>query len=326
MDEGRFQVREIRDSDYEELAALNNAGDPDHPVTAEYLRHVNESFRGSSQAFEIVVVDRPRDRLVGRGGLFRVPFMDDPYRQWIECDVHPEHRREGIGNHVFEVLLAEARRRELKGLRVTVHASSVDGLAFAARHGFTERRRSWRSVLEVTSADTSRLPALSRTLSAAGIELTTLSRERQDDAGVVPRVHQLMNESGRDVPTLGPHTPIGFEEFERFFVNNPDALPDAWFLAKEGDRYVGTSFASRQSARPKFLRQHFTGTLPEFRRRQIALTLKLSLIDYARRNGYSHIETSNDSLNEGMWSLNQRLGFRKTEERVHLERVIGPLV
>jgi mycothiol synthase len=143
------------------------------------------------------------------------------------------------------------------------------------------------------------------------------------DPAVLHRVHDLDVETGRDVPHVGAYTPIAFEVFRQFFMEDQNALPDAWFLAKEGGRYVGVTSAGREPAQPEVLQQYYTGTRPEYRRRKIALTLKLMLIDFAKRNGYLRIETSNDSLNEPMWTLNQRLGFRKMHESIHLELEFG---
>jgi predicted GNAT superfamily acetyltransferase len=64
------------------------------------------------------------------------------------------------------------------------------------------------------------------------------------------------------------------------------------------------------------LQQYFTGVRREARRRKLALALKLMVIDFAKRNGYARIETSNDSLNAPMWTLNKGLGFRKVRETI----------
>jgi len=245
--------------------------------------------------------------------------MDDPEYQWVAVDVRPECRRVGIGSAVYEGLIAEAERRSLRGVRVTVRAESPEGLAFVAKRNFVERRRVWRSRLELTSADTSAMRSLLQELSDGGIRFTTLAEEGADDPRVLARVHQLNVDAGGDTPVLGPHTAIAFDDFRRFFLEGPAALPEAWFLATHGGEYVGISFAARDPARPDSLQQHFTGVRREYRRRKIALALKLLLIDFAQRHGFAHIDTSNDSMNTPMWTLNQGLGFHKSHERIQLE-------
>jgi mycothiol synthase len=321
MDQSRLELRGFRDTDFEGVAAVLNAEFSDNRISPEYLRHIYESFSKSAQGFDLVVVDHTSQQIVGAGSLFRIVIMDDPEFQWISCDVLPERRRQGVGSRLFDGLLAEARRRGLRGLRVTVREDSPEGLTFVAHRGFVERRRVWRSSLEVATADTSGLPSLARTLAEGGITLTTLSDEGPQDEGVLHRIHELMAVAGEDIPVLGTHTPFPYDEFRKFFVEGPTVIPQAWFLAQDGPEYVGLSFGSTDSAQPGVLQQHFTGTRPEYRRRKIALALKLRMIEFAKKAGFKEITTSNDSMNLPMWTINQRLGFRKTKARIQLETV-----
>lgn len=319
MDETRYVVRDFRDSDYDAIAAIHNAVAPESPISAEFLRHIAESFSSKARPYRLVVGDRPSGDAVGTSSLFQMPFENDPARPWFNLEVLPSHQRDGVGSYLYDALLSEAKHRGASGLRCNVREGSAEGRRFLAKRGFVERRRTWRSSLEVAAADTSRLPSLTRTISAGGIELTTLSKEGTDDPGVLHRLYDLESETGRDVPRVGAYTPLSFEQFRHFFLEGQSALPEGWMLAKDGERYIGTSSAAREPAQPDVLQQYFTGTRPEYRRRKIALALKLMLIDFAKRNGYARIETSNDSLNEPIWALNRSLGFRKVREVIQLE-------
>src|SRR5262249_28262313 len=54
-----------------------------------------------------------------------------------------------------------------------------------------------------------------------------------------------------------------------------------------------------------------TGVLREYRRRGIAMALKLRAILYAKSAGYSRIKTWNEQGNRPMLSINEALGFIK---------------
>jgi GNAT superfamily N-acetyltransferase len=323
MDENRYGVREFRDSDYDALAQIQNAVEPDEPMSVESLRHMIESFRGTANPHQLVVEDRRSGELVGSAAVFRMPFDGEPGQLWIVGSVLPNRRREGIGTHLFESVLAEARRRGATRLQCHVRENSADGQVFLAKRGFVERRRIWRSSLEVARADTSPLPSLVRAITSEGVEFTTLAKEGATQPDVLRRVHDLDTVTGRDVPRGGTYNPLPFEQFRQFFLEGENFLPDAWFLAKVGDQYVGVSSGAREPAQPEVLQQNYTGTRPEFRRKKIALALKLMLIDFAKQNDYARIETSNDSLNVPMWTINRALGFRKVRELVQLESDIG---
>jgi mycothiol synthase len=319
MDEARYILREFGDSDLAAVVAIHNAIDPALPFSVGSFRHALESARLTFDVRFVVVADRVSGQVLGYGLMYDMPGQSDPSRLWIEGEVLPSRQGEGIGSHIYDTLVADACRRGATGFRCSVEEGSAVGRSFLARRGFAERRRSWHSGLDVASASTSELEALVTATSTDGIELTTLAREGANDPDVRHRVYELDALAERDAPHLGLVTPVPFEEFQRFYWDGPNFLPDAWFLAKSADRYVGISYAARESAQPDILQQYFTGTRPEYRRRKIARVLKLLLIDYAKRNGYARIETNNDSLNHPMWSLNQQLGFRKMRERIHLE-------
>ena len=53
-----------------------------------------------------------------------------------------------------------------------------------------------------------------------------------------------------------------------------------------------------------------TATLPEFRRRGLALAAKLAAVRWAAANGFERILTENDEANAGMLAINRRLGYR----------------
>ena len=84
-----------------------------------------------------------------------------------------------------------------------------------------------------------------------------------------------------------------------------------FFVALDGERYVGMSNLWKSQADPSELYTGLTGVSRSHRRRGIALALKLRAIDYARRNGVRRLKTWNESNNRAMLSINEALGFVK---------------
>jgi GNAT superfamily N-acetyltransferase len=326
MDDSRYALRDFRESDLEPYAALYKAIVRDQPISAATFRAEWELQRGVPNPWPWFSVDeRSSHRLVAVAGLVRNLFQADPLRPWIFGDVDPDHVHQGIGTHLYERVLSVAGEGGATGLRCTVRGDHSAALAFLAHRGFVERRRSWVSALDLASADTSALPMLTAKLSHEGIELTTLEREGPERDDVFRGLYDLALVTGGDVPRVGAFTPPTYEEYRRLQLGGPSFHPDSWMLAKEGDRYVGVSSAGTDAADPGVLHQWYTATRSEFRGRKVAETLKLRLIDFARKRGYVRITTANDSLNQPMWSLNQRLGFHKISERIHTEKVFDPV-
>jgi len=111
------------------------------------------------------------------------------------------------------------------------------------------------------------------------------------------------------VPGLDPATSSPFERFEQEVLRAPYALPEAYFIAIRGDRYVGESALAPEGDDPRVLHQGLTGVLRDDRGRGIAMALKLRTIEYGRAHGFRQIRTMNDSLNEPMLAINEALGF-----------------
>jgi mycothiol synthase len=318
MDESAFSVRHFTDSDWEAFSKVRRAARPNYPVSAETLRHWHEVVDPNLVQDRYVAEDRQTNRVVAVGGLGEYPPY--PGKYWIFEFVLPEYQRRGIGTKLYDLLLNDARRHKGACLRTSVQTEESAGQAFASHRGFIERARDWQSVLEVETVDTSRLPSLLQALRGDGIDVTTLSNEGADDPDVWRRLYELDVATGPDVPRIDPYVPWTLDQFQQAELRAPTLLPESWFIAKVGGQYVADSWAHREAADPELLDQDYTGTRKEYRRRGIALTLKLCLIDYARRNGFRRIRTNNNSLNTPMWKLNEQLGFRKLSTTVQLER------
>jgi len=82
-------------------------------------------------------------------------------------------------------------------------------------------------------------------------------------------------------------------------------------IAKDGNKYVGTSVVWRLKKEPRSLYQGLTGVLREHRGKGIAVSLKLRVLDFARKNGFDNIRIFNASTNEGMVRIHRKLGFKR---------------
>ena len=107
-----------------------------------------------------------------------------------------------------------------------------------------------------------------------------------------------------------------------------DLLAEASALALDPARenaYVGMSLLYKHTALPDVLKQSFTGVLPDYRGKGIALAMKLAGIERARAMGYREIRTENDSLNAPMLRINEALGFQREAARLTFERRLAGL-
>ena len=127
-----------------------------------------------------------------------------------------------------------------------------------------------------------------------GITIVTLSEEVRRNPDYLRCLHQLHNLIQMDVPRAGYFTPVGYDEFADEFRRGTH-LPDGYFIAKSGQRYVGLSYLQAMDGDPDTLEVGLTGVRREYRRRGIAAALKFHTLSFAKENGFQAIETGSDS-------------------------------
>jgi mycothiol synthase len=251
----------------------------------------------------VVAVDE-EDAPLGYGEIYHEPSRFDPRRYFVRLAVDPRLRRQGIGAAMWTQLRAELDERSAK----IACLWADDGTAcreFIVRRGFIEVVRSYEQVVALATAPL-QLAAAEEAVRGQGIRVETLSelRARRGDEAL-QRIHELYTASRVDQPTLGKVTARPFEDWRREVFDELHGLPDAYFVASDGERLIGCSAV--HATGEDVLRILITGVLPEYRRRGIARLLKLRVHAWARAHGYREIHTS--TANVAVVALNTALGY-----------------
>ena len=190
---------------------------------------------------------------------------------------------------------------------------------FYLRQGFVEEDRMWASTLDVFNFDPAPfLPQTSRALSS-GISIRSLAERPYQDGDYRRRHYELLCQLLQDVPAAEPFVPWAFDLWVKRTFESPNFLPEGYFIAIDGEREVGIS-QLWASSRPQTLQTGLTGVLKEYRRRGIALLLKLRAAQFAKEKGFRFIRTNNHLANRPMLSINEAMGFVKEPAYVHLRK------
>ncbi len=308
------RLREFEDPDFEAMAEIASISSPRADMSAEAMRF--EDSKREDKYFRKRFMAERDGKPVGYAIYSNMVWMYHPDKYFVQVRVLPEDRRAGIGAMLWDAVVRDIEPRKPVSLFAFVEEDEPAGLRFAAKHEFVEAMRDWESVLDVASCDLSKIEDPARKLLGEGIVIKSLAQLRQEDPDCLRRVHALDMAASADVPSPDEFTPFDFEYYCNSMLEHPQFLPEAFFVAVDGDKYVGMSVLWKR-AKGNALGTGLTGVLREYRRRGIALALKLAAVRYAKSVGVQKIHTENATTNRGMLSINELLGFEKQPATVH---------
>ncbi len=304
-----LRLRPFTPEDYPSIVSVYNACFPDYTDTvASWIFHDNnrpEKIRWQRYVAE----DTATGTIVATSSYKNNVDMFHPQKFELELFVQPERQGQGIGSALYEQLIAELAPLDPIRVRTYARDDHAQSCRFLTRRGYEEAMRDWESRLDPQAFDPAPFEHRLAEVAAQGIVIKSLASLASD-----PDRNQKLYEMDwtitLDMPSSDKLTKPSFEHFKSTVLGNPDILPEAWFVALDGDRYIGESVLWRSEGNP-YLYVGATGVLREYRRRGIAFALKLHAVGYAKSAGAPEIRTWNAQQNRAMLSINEAMGFVK---------------
>jgi GNAT superfamily N-acetyltransferase len=295
------------DQDYAQYVAVYNAVWPKHYLTVERLRFQDERLVPGF-LFQRFVLEE-NGRFVGGAATGQPPGAFEPGKYWLNLMVHPKFRGRGWGTAGYRHLRAvmDAHGDPPKKLTAWTQENQPGGIAFLEKRGFEQVMRYPSSKLDVAGFDPGRFAAQVAAIENSNLMVKTLATLLSEDPDCKPKLYETMWEILQDVPMPDPLTRFPFDVWEKRIFESPNFLPEAWFVALDGDDYAGLTMLWR-SGKPDRVETGLTGVRRPYRRRGLATALKVRAIAYAREHGYTEIVTDNEE-NNPMFQINLQLGF-----------------
>ncbi len=300
-------IRAFTPTDYPAITAVHNTVYPDYPQTPDEFRYWDEHREPHCRAARWVA--EQNGAIVAAGSYEQWAFQYHPRKFAFDLWVVPERQAKGIGKRLYEQLLAALAPFDPLSIRTHARENLDRSRHFLEARGFRPGMAEWESRLDLAAFDPARYAGGEERVMAQGIELRSL-KELEHDPERDRKVWELDWAVTQDVPSDEPATRVSFEHFLTSQMQHPNFLPDAYFVAVDGEHYVGLSTLWKCQGSPD-LDTGLTGVRREYRRRGIALALKNRALTWAKAAGRPQVKTWNATSNEGMLGINVQLGFAR---------------
>lgn len=311
-------IRSAVMGDLERIAQISNTFES-HKISAESLMEQLEHPRRDERRIQLVAVEVEAG-VVGFATIVRYLWQAQGLVVvWLAVDT--PYQRQGIGTALHQAALSEAKK--LSGNRISsyVRDDLPMSLDFALNLGFERKRHVYESALPLHEFDSTHYQEVINMVERSGIRLATLA-ELSDVETLRRRHYELFSRLCAGIPGEEDDPCIPFDQYCQILFDSPGYRADLQVVALDGDRLIGMATSMYRSKNNE-LYNYLTGVDSQYRRRGIALALKVRSLCLAQSAGVTETSTHNSSLNYPMVALNQRLGYRARPGIFALERELS---
>ncbi len=300
-------IRDFEKSDYQGIVEVFNSVYLDKASTADdYIEQDQNRHKKCRHRRWVAIFD---DTIIGTGTYTQNIFQYHPHKFKIWIALKPEYQNKGVGSKLYVKICDDLQQFDPISIITEARDDMPHASRFLLSRGFEEFQKYSEPYLDVDSFDFTPYETLERKLNSNGIVIKTM-RELESDSQRDRKLYELDNEIARDLPDEETFTPLDYESFEKTCLKVTYIVPEAYFIAVDGDQYIGLSTLNKHKAE-KNMETGLTGVKGDYRRLGIATCLKIKAIAYAKKHQYSKIETENQTGNKPMLELNNKLGFKE---------------
>jgi GNAT superfamily N-acetyltransferase len=322
-DDAGLELRAATLDDAEIVADLEAARNPADPRDPVMLRH----WWTAARAPDEVHIDRVAERggaAIAYLGAGHDPWETMPQRfGWIRPLLRPDSWSAARFTQLVDAGESWLRDEEAAIAVARARGSLTNELRVFERRGYREVRRSKVWDLDLVAGREALLAAAERCrekMRSQGVQLLTLAEDTDPER--LTKLYELCTAAERDIPTTVPWRKSPYDEWLRFWFENPGVREDRFWIAREGETLVGLSVIGYAPSRG-LPWTFFTATSRSVRGRGVARALKYETVAQAIALGVDRIRTNNDGANAPILRLNDEMGYQLVEPVIELHRELG---
>jgi GNAT superfamily N-acetyltransferase len=308
------------DEDYGVIIDIANAVFPDELELPELLKH-RDNARDQNYMLQRVILEVD-GKPVGSCSFGESMWTPLPGKFWVFVQVHPDHQRKGYGKAIYDHVVGVLSEKKPTILDSWTREDKTDAVSFLTQRGYEQVMRGQSSRLTLVDFDPSEFAGVVERVKASGVRIVPLAELRETDPEWRRKLYELDWLLSLDVPEIDEPKKREFEVYCRQTFDKPTFFPEAFFVALDGDEYVGVSMLEPNLADPTKLQTDLTGVVRSHRRKGIATALKVHALTKAKTTEAQFVNTDNEE-NNPMYPLNVKLGFKPTPGWVHMRKNIA---
>ncbi len=321
-----MKIRDFTPQDYPALVDIHHSLQivwPERPPTPEAWAAADQHRNPKCKYRRWVAVEEgDGDAAVGFATYGQSADDYHPQRFYINVEVYPKYQRRGIGSALYARVWEGLQQFDPRVLRADAFTNLPQGFSFLQKQGFREVFRETPVHLDVAAFDPAPYSGLEAKLQAEGILIKTL-RELEADPGRDRKVYDLYWKIYEDLPSEENQIEIpAFDEWVTWGLNDPTILHDAYFVAIQGDEYIGLRELGQDPGSNTLL-GGLLGVRRSHRKRGIGLAMQLRGIAYARQHGCPLLKTCTAVQNAPMQALFDKLGYARDPEWLQCQKDIA---
>ncbi len=306
--------------DFGQLAVLFTR-EQDGPTTEPGLKTDYEQHK--ERIFCLMAAEDEQGELMGFNWATRSRV--DSKIAYFYVIVRSNRRREGAGGQLYAAVEQAALAAGIQKLVIEVRDTCPEGLAFAVKHGFSERTHSIGMALDLDAFDDRLYDATIARLEAAGFRFTTMEALGNTESAQ-RQLYVLNDTAAAETPgSDGSHSWASFEDFQQSVCQSDWYIPAGQIIAIDTatGNWAGMSAITR-FAGADYAYNLFTGVDRRYRGRKLAQAVKVLALRYARAAlGVNIVRTNHNTLNAPMIAIDRKFGYLQTPGWYNMEKSLA---